>query len=114
MAVQVNNPGKTIQAATTIAQRRLVKYDGNYCALDTSRDWVGVTQEPRTVGQYLPVRFTNAGSCVMTASAAVSAGEVVYKAADGKVSIGATGSVRVGIALESASGDGIEFEVLPD
>lgn len=114
MSTQTNNPGKAIQAAGTIAARRLVTAAGAYCALDTTRDWAGVSQEPRTIGQWIPVRFTKAGTCVMVASEAIVAGDVVYKAADGKVSKTATGSVRVGIALEAASGDGIEFEVLPD
>ena len=114
MSVQVNNPGISVLATATIAARRLVTPAGAYCDLDTTRDWVGAAQEPRVSGQYIPVRLTKAGTVVLVASEAIVAGDVVYKAANGKVSKTATSSVRVGIALEAASGDDIEFQVLPD
>lgn len=114
MSVQVNNLAITVTAGEALLVRRLVKADGTYCDLDTTRDWVGVTQEPRASGEKTPVRLPKAGTCIMTASAAVTINTVVYKANDGKVSNVSTGSTRVGIALEAASGDGAEFQVLPD
>lgn len=113
MSTQTNNPGKAVTASATIASRRLVTLLGAYCGLSTTRDWVGVSQEPRVSGEQIPVRYAHAGTAVMTASEAIVAGDPVYKAASGKVSKTSTGSVQVGIALEAASGDGIEFEVLP-
>ena len=114
MSVQVNNPGISVKAGAALVARRLITQAGIYCVLDLVKDWVGVTQEPRAITEYTPVRLTKAGTCVLVASEAIVAGDVVYKAAAGKVSKTATGSVRVGIALEAASGDGIEFQVLPD
>ncbi len=115
MSVQHNNPGMALKVGVALLERRLVKYDGTYCGLDTTKDWVGVTQEPRTtVGDYVPIRFLGAGTCILTASAAITAGSVVYKAANGQVSSTSTGSTRVGIALEAASGAGVQLEVLND
>jgi len=114
MSVQVNNPAITVVAGEALAARRLVKADGTYADLGTTRDYVGITQEPRASGEQTPVRLTSAGTAIMVASAAVTTQTVVYKANDGKVSNVSTGSIRVGIALEAASGDGVEFQVLPD
>ena len=114
MAVQVNNPGMAITAGEALEARRLIKSDGTYADLGATQDWVGITQEPRASGEQVPVRFTKAGTAVMTAAAALTAGDVVYKANDGKVSTVSTGSTRVGIALETATGDGAQIQVLPD
>lgn len=114
MSVQVNNPGISVKAGAALVARRLVKFDGNYCGLDANKDWVGVTQEPRAINEYTPCRLTKAGTCVLVASEAIVLGDVVYKAANGKVSKTAAASIRVGIALEAATGDGLEFQVLPD
>jgi len=114
MSVQVNNPGISVKAGAALVSRRLIKQDGTYCGVGTTKDWVGITQEPRASGEYTPCRLTKAGTCVLTASVAITAGDIVYKAANGKVGKTSTGNTRVGIALEDASGDGLEFQVLPD
>lgn len=114
MSVQVNNPGISIRAGAALVARRLVVLAGTYAGVSAVRDWVGVTQEPRASGEYVPVRLTKAGTCVMTADGAIAAGDVVYKGANGKVSLSTTGSIRVGIAMEAAAADGVEFQVLPD
>lgn len=115
MSAQTNNPGITIKVTSVpIAARRLITVGGVVTGVSTTQDWVGVTQEARAVGEYVPVRMTKAGTVVCTAAGAISAGNVVYKAASGKVGTASTGSIRFGIALEDASGDGVEVNVLPD
>jgi hypothetical protein len=112
MATQTNNPGMAVVAGAALVARRLVKYDGTYCGADAVTDFVGVTQEPRALGEPTPVRFLSAGTAILTASVAITAGALVYKAANGKVGITNTNAL-VGIALEAAAGDGIEFQVKP-
>ncbi len=112
MAVQTNNPGMAVQAGETLAARRLIKYDGTYADGDANQDWLGVTQEPRSTGEQTPVRFLSAGTVILTAAVAITAGALVYKANDGKVGVTNTNAL-IGIALEAASGDGIEIQVKP-
>lgn len=53
------------------------------------------------------------GTRPMVAAVAISAGDAVYTAANGKVSnVQGVGSYLIGTALEAASGDGAIFEVL--
>ena len=114
MAVQINQPGMSLTAGAALVARRLVKSDGTYCGVGTTRDWVGVVQEDRANGAQTPIRFVHAGTCILTASVAITAGDVVYKAANGKIGKTTTSNTRVGIALESASGDDIQIAVLCD
>lgn len=114
MSVQINNPGISVLAGADLVARRLVTAAGAYCGVSVVRDWVGVTQEPVLNGKYGPVRLVKAGTCIMVAAAAITVNSVVYKAANGKISTTSTGSIRVGIALEAASADLDEIQVLPD
>ncbi len=121
MSVQHNNPGMAILVGTgaAVTAWKLLKIDGTVCGLSTTKDVVGVTQEPRAasttaVPQYVPVRFLNAGSCKVMAAKAITAGTPVYKAAAGKITDGSTGSVRIGLSLEAATADGDIIEILPD
>lgn len=107
-----NNPGMTVRPAGALAQYRLVKYDGSYCGADATTDMLGVTMEPRNAGETTPVRFLTAGTVICTAAVAITAGALVYKAANGKVGLTNTNAL-VGIALEAASADGDFLEVKP-
>lgn len=111
-----NNPNITLTVgASAVAQYVFVKLDGTVCGLDTTKDWVGVTMEPRAaLAKNLPVRLMTAGTVPATASEAIAAGDVVYKAANGRLSKTATGSIRVGIAKLPAGAAGEFFEVIPD
>jgi hypothetical protein len=113
MSQQNSNPGMPLLASAALPAHRLVTAAGALCAADATKDFVGITQEAIANGAYGPVRFTSAGTAKMTASAAISAGAVVYKAASGKIGTTNT-NARVGIALEAATGDGSIIEVLPD
>jgi hypothetical protein len=113
MATQVNNPGMAVVAGAALVARRLVKADGTYCGADATQDWLGVTQENRASGEPTPVRFLGAGTVILTAAVAITpAGSLVYKAANGKIGVTNTNAL-IGIALETASGDGIEIQVKP-
>jgi hypothetical protein len=112
MSQFVDNPGMAIRATATINQYTLVKADGTNCAADANDDMVGVAMEPRTTGQLIPVRFRSAGTIICVASAAITAGALVYKAANGKIGLTNT-NARVGIALEAASADGDHIAVKP-
>lgn len=59
----------------------------------------------------LNVRLHGAGTQIMVAAGAITAGAKVYAAASGKVA--ATGSVLEGIAIDAASGDGSQIGVIP-
>jgi hypothetical protein len=112
VATQTNNPGKTILASATLPAYRLITAAGALCGADATADIVGVTQAPAVSGNYVETRFLSAGSCKLTASGAISANALVYKAASGK--IGTTNTNRlVGIALEAATADGDIIEVMP-
>lgn len=110
-----DNPGAGVAVgAVALAQYRLLKADGTVTGLDATKDWIGVTLEPRAaLAKSVPVRFPTAGTIPCTAAAAISIGDVVYKAAAGKVSTASTGSIRVGIAKTAASADGDWLEVYP-
>lgn len=110
-----DNPGITITAgASALAQYVLIKLDGTVCGLDTDKDFVGVTLEPRAaLAKNVPVRLLTAGTIPCTAAKAITAGSVVYKAASGKVTDASTGSTRVGIAKTAAAADGDWLEVIP-
>jgi hypothetical protein len=112
MATQTNAPNDVLDATAAVEVYRLVTASGAACALDTARDWVGVSQQKVTAAgtANLPIRLPVAGTCKVTASEAIVKGDLLYKAANGKVSKTATSSVAVGRAKEAASGDGSIFE----
>jgi hypothetical protein len=112
MATQTNGPNDVIDASAAVEAYRLVTAAGAHCGLSTTRDHVGVSQlKVLAAGTAnLPIRLPSAGTCKVTASEAILKGDLLYKAANGKVSKTATGSVLVGIAKEPASGDNSIFE----
>ena len=115
MSVQVNNPGMAVAVGgAAVLSRVLLKADGTVCGADANQDWVGVTQEARPAGpnQQVPVRFLAAGTCIMTAAVAINKGDLVYKAANGQVGKTNTNAL-VGLALEAASGAGVEIAIKP-
>jgi hypothetical protein len=112
MASQTNAPTDVLDASAAVEIYRLVTAAGAHCALDANRNHVGVSQQKVAAAgtANLPIRLPAAGTCKVTASVAIAKGDLLYKAADGKVSDLPTGSVQVGIAKEAASGDGAIFE----
>lgn len=107
-----NNPGLGLVAPVNLNQYLLVKPDGNVTGADANRDWMGVTMEPKNVGDNVPVRFTTAGTIPCTAATAITLGALVYKDTLGRVGLTNTNAL-VGTALEGASGAGAYLEVMP-
>lgn len=101
-----------VLASSTLVPYRLVTAAGAYCGLDTTQNHIGVSVENAISGDSVTLRLPNAGTVKTTASEAIAAGDQLYKAASGKVSKTATGSVLIGIAVTAASGDGSIFEAL--
>lgn len=99
------------QAST--AQYRLVKSDGTYQdGASATRTHIGVTQEPQaTTAKPVTVK-TGAGDRKLTAEEAITAGDVLYYGAVGKVGKTAASNTKVGIAVTAASGDGGIFEAV--
>jgi hypothetical protein len=111
MAVQTNNPNIAILAAMAIVAYRCIGADGNHTDVDTTMDVIGVSQEHADAGDDVAVRRRQAGTCKATLATSCARGDVLYKAADGKLGTSASGSVAVAIALEAGSGDGSIIEV---
>ena len=87
----------------------------NTLALAGANDYgIGTTEDAATAAnEQVGVRLNSAqGSRKCVANAAITVGDPVYLAASGKV--GASGSVRYGTALESATADNDIIEVLVD
>jgi len=103
-------------AVTALDRHRLVKLTADrsvsYC--EAGDDPVGVTRAGQTIGLKVSVWLlrTKPGTQTCTAAAAITVNALIYTAADGKVSEVNSGSL-VGRALQAASGDGSEIEVLP-
>ena len=111
MTIQSESP-KSFTAGENISAWLRVKAYGRTVYLADAVDYgIGVVQETKASGYQVDVRLDNhGGSSKMTASAAITAGQKVYAAADGKIA--ATGTKLIGTALDTASGNGSVIEVL--
>ena len=113
MAITQDAPNLAITAGEALAAHRLVKPDGTYADLGTTRDYCGVTLEAIANGAVGTLRQPHAGTMKITVSEAVAQGDIAYKANDGKCSKTATSSVAVGVYMEAGSGDGSVVEMQP-
>jgi hypothetical protein len=74
---------------------------------------IGVVQDNAAAGEIVALRlFSDSGTFLMTASAAITANAVVYGSASGKISSTVSGTA-IGIAREAATADGNIIEVQP-
>lgn len=103
-----------------VESARLVKLSSGEITHNTETstdDPIGVTTYAATAGEQAVVNsLSTGGTLEMTAAGAVTSGNDVYAAADGKIQElpGDTGDYRkIGIALQDASGDNSKIEVLP-
>ncbi len=116
MAVQNENGTKTFIATEALERYRRVKLTtGSGTAVeyaDAGEDAIGVTQDAVAAGARVAVKLITApGTFKVTASAAITAGAVLYGANDGKVSSSSSGSA-IGRAGAAASGDGSVIELI--
>jgi hypothetical protein len=104
---------KAFTAGAAIDQYLRVKLSSGVLQVATAADQALGTIEVESFasGDVVPVRLYSAtGSRKMVASVAITAGNLVYAAASGKVA--ATGTVVEGIALETSTADGDIIEVM--
>jgi hypothetical protein len=115
-----DNGIKTFTAGEALERARRVKLSSGYGDqveyADGADDYIGVTLESVASGDPVAVKLKRAsqGTVEVEASAAISAGDTIYGATDGKVSTSSTGTDKFGKALEAASGSGAIIEALMD
>ena len=106
--------------ATALARRVLVKLASSLLVVNTATATdlpLGVTEYSAAAGEDVAVRLLNSGGTVeLTAAGAITAGAVVYAAADGEIqALPATAAtyLQIGIAMEAAAADQDIIEVMP-
>lgn len=106
----------TLTAGEALARHRLVKLDSTARQViyaDAGEEAIGVTRASAKSGAAVAIWLLNKeGTTTCVASGAISAHAKVYTDADGKVTATAGGKLA-GVALQAASSDGEEIEVLP-
>lgn len=113
-----NGLKKTFTADSEVSQYRVVFLTGADVehGADTSGGvCIGATDRAAGAGESATIVLANGGGSVsLEASEAISAGDAVYAAADGKIGVAGTltNDVLVGYALEAAAADGDVIEVL--
>lgn len=116
-AQQTDNAFISITSGAALEPHRRVKLNSSNKAVyaGAGEDWIGVTQDRvAAADEPVLVKLKNgAGTFLMTASAAITAGARVYGTANGKIDDVADGAC-VGIARAAASGDNSEIEVMPE
>lgn len=114
----VENNVRTFTNSAALAANRRVKRSSSTAlayagAMDRALGNLEVDAFAVTGGVPVSVRLRNAvGTRIGIAASALSAGDVVYAAANGKLDD--VGFIKEGIALSDASADGDEFEYMPD
>lgn len=113
MTQQTESGFKTFTAGEALEAFRRVKLSsGSVVYADAGEEFIGITQDKVANGDPVTVALRSAArSYKAVAAAAVTAGAVIYGAADGKVDDAASG-VAQGTALEAATADGDVIEVL--
>ena len=116
MSQQVEGNVKAFTAGEALTAFRIVKFDGTNVVYADEADGVngiGVVQIDVANGGNAPVALKHGGRTFMvTADGAISAGDEIFPADDGKVSNVATGKSRIGQALETATADGDIIEAI--
>lgn len=111
MSQYVETPTKTFTAAGALGQHLRVITSGALALAGAGDIELGTMEIPCLVAGPATVRLRTAqGTQKFVANGAITAGDLVYAAAAGKV--GSSGTVLIGEALETASGDGAVIEVL--
>jgi len=118
MSQHVEGPRKTFKAGTALEAFRRVKITDATTSPKTvgyagaGDQCIGVTERYHASGADCAIYLANAqGTRKMMASEAITGGNVIYAAANGKIA--ATGTVVEGKALETVTADGDILEVLP-
>lgn len=111
MSQYFEGPTRPDYAAGAIAQHLRVKTSGALVVAGSTDHELGTMDSPVTAAGSATVRLRTAGgTCKFVAVDAITKNNPFYAAADGKVS--ASGTVLIGIALETTTTDGDVFEGL--
>lgn len=110
----------TFTAGEALAQFRRVKLKSGSTTVpleveyaDKNEKSVGYTETAAASGALVAIRPHNVpGNRIAVASEAIATLAVLYGADDGKVSDTATGAATLGVALEAATADGDQIEIL--
>ena len=108
---QENLGSKSFVAGEDLEAYRRVKFSsGNVVYADAGEEFIGVTSHKALNTEQVTVNLRSASRTYkMVASGAITAGNTIYGAIDGKVSTSASG-VAQGVALEAATADGDVIE----
>ena len=116
----LNEGPLTFTAGEALAQFRRVKLKSGSTTVplqveyaDANEKSIGYTETAADSGALVAIRTHNMpGNRIAVASEALAALAVIYGAADGKVSDTSTSAATVGVALEAATADGDQIEIL--
>ena len=116
----INAGPLTFTAGEALAQFRRVKLKSGSTTVplqveyaDANEKSVGYTESSAASGDLVAIRTHNMpGNRIAVASEALAALATIYGAADGKVSDTSTTAATVGVALEAATADGDQIEIL--
>ena len=108
---------RTFIAGEALEAARRVKFstDLEVVYADDSETSIGVTEKAVADGEQVAVSLKNyPGTVEIEAAGAITQGDKVYGADDGKIQSASTGNEKVGWAYETASGSGAIIEVQRD
>ena len=115
-ATTVSNSTRSFGAGEALSPYLLVKVeaDGDVvkCGAASDQPVVGLTTTSAANNEATTISLVNGGgTAYATASEAITAGEFVYTAADGKITSSVVLHTKVGVALESSAADGDVIEI---
>ena len=116
----INEGPLTFTAGEALAQYRRVKLKSGSTTVplqveyaDKNERSIGYTETAAASGALVAIRPHNMdGNRIAVASKAIAAIAAIYGADDGKVSDTATGAAVLGVALEAATANGDQIEIL--
>lgn len=109
-----SNEGITLVAASALSAYTRVYVDssGQAALAGADNQDIGVVQEDVASGGNAPIRLWGAGSMFIKTSSAITAGGMVYPAANGTVS-GSKDDNQIGLAAQAATASGDVIEIIP-
>lgn len=104
---------KTLLAGEALTARKCIKLSGaTLVYADAGDEFIGITEYAVANGARVAFRDkSDAGTFEVTASAAITAGALIYGADDGKVSMTPAGKA-IGFAIEAATADDDQIEAV--
>lgn len=112
MSRQVDGVFYPIEAGEALVAFRRVQADGTYADAAHNEAYLGTTQQAAASGEMVTIKLKGcaAGTVKVTAAGAITSGNEVYAANDGKVQASLVGGTAIGRAMEAAANDGDVIE----